>query len=145
MRRLYRVFPIGFAPIMQLSSPRSAYVLPLRSACARVFVLPVSPVWHLHGCMSGFFVSSIPYTSNPQKRLYARLAFVLCSCLPLLVFLLHTLKSWNLPTRNESIERPHKRYTSTQRPFTPLWYTDTTHGQKRDTGRLWGCHGTLAH
>lgn len=101
-------------------------------------------VWPLHGCMSGFCFARIPILPA-RKRLQPHLAFVPCILLPLLVFRLHILKSWFCISRNESSERPHKRYTSPQRPFMLSWYTDTTHSQKRDTGHLWGCHGIPAH
>lgn len=58
-----------------------------------------------------------PDTIGQQKRLQPRLAFVPCVSLPLLVFQLHTLKSWFYVSRSESGERPHKRYTSSQRPL----------------------------
>lgn len=87
-----------------------------------------------------------PDTMGQRKRLQPCLAFVPCVLLPLLVFRLHTLKSrlHIRPERKQHIPA-NKRYTSPQRPFTHSWYTDTANGQKRDTGRLWGCHGIPAH
>lgn len=139
------ITPRSFAPIMQPSSARPVYVLPLRVAFARIFIFCRITCKAPTRLYKRLFPCPYPDTIGQQKRLQLRLAFVSCVLPPLLVFRLHALKSWFCLSRNESAEHPHKRYTSQQRHFMLSWYTDTTQGQKRDTGHLWSCRGMPAH